>query len=123
MANIALIKLFTGMELPFAQLSAELLKAGHTPHIYYYKEFIGRSQQKEREQDLSYNNGIAAVIGDQISLFTNRPFTDMEFDLICAELEQFKPDYIGYHLLSGMEEMIGDFALKLKARNNIPIIM
>ena len=40
MARVALIKLFTGLNLGVSQLSGELQRAGHDTRIIYFKDFL-----------------------------------------------------------------------------------
>ena len=40
MARVALIKLFTGLNLGVSQLSGELQRAGHDSRIIYFKDFL-----------------------------------------------------------------------------------
>ena len=39
MARVAIIKLFTGLNLAPAQLSGELVRAGHESKVVYFKDY------------------------------------------------------------------------------------
>ena len=40
MARVALVKLFTGLNLGVSQLAGELQRAGHESRIIYFKDFL-----------------------------------------------------------------------------------
>jgi hypothetical protein len=45
MARVAIVKLFTGLNLAPAQLSGDLLRAGHESEIIYFKEYETHSYE------------------------------------------------------------------------------
>ena len=47
MAKIAIIKLFNGLNLAPAQLSGQLLAAGHDTKIIYFKETVTRPEEEK----------------------------------------------------------------------------
>ena len=79
MAKVAIIKLFTGLNLAPAQLSGELQRAGHDSRIIYFKDYkIVPLEEKDNYAVTDYPGYLIA--GDASKKVWNcyNPFNDKE---------------------------------------------
>ncbi len=92
MARVALIKLFTGLNLGVSQLSGELQRAGHDTRIIYFKDFLvvpverraplpgDRVRRRER---------VGARAKEYVwNCYT--PFSEREYELLLDELARLQ---------------------------------
>ncbi len=61
MARVALIKLFTGLNLGVSQLSGELQRAGHDSRIIYFKDFLAVPVEEAGNYLVSDYPGVAVA--------------------------------------------------------------
>ena len=123
MARVAIIKLFTGLNLAPAQLSGELLRAGHKAEVIYFKNFETHSLESSKDYEVSEFSGlIFSGDGDQIIWNCYKPFSDIEFDLLIEELQNYKPDLIGFSLWSGIVKECAVVTDKIREHFDVPII-
>src|SRR5690554_2578325 len=101
MARVALIKLFTGLNLGVSQLSGDLLRAGHDTRIIYFKDFLVVPRGETNGYlvtDYALTN--VAARGAEYVWNCYRPFSEREYELLIGELRDFRPDLIGFSLTS-----------------------
>lgn len=123
MARVAIIKLFTGLNLAPAQLSGELLRAGHKSEIIYFKNFETHSLEGSKDFEVTdYSGLIFAANGEQVIWNCYKPFSQVEFDLLINELQSFNPDLIGFSLWSGIIKECAIVSNKIREYFDVPII-
>ncbi|HQQ62263.1 MAG TPA: radical SAM protein [Pseudomonadales bacterium] len=123
MARIALIKLFTGLNLATAQLSAELQRAGHDSRVINFKDHhIVNYDKKDEYEVTDYPGVFIAANGTKKIWNCYRPFTEKEFRLLIEDLKEFQPDAIGFNVLSGNIKEVARVNDELKKHFDIPFI-
>ena len=123
MARIALIKLFTGLNLAPAQLSGELLRAGHQSRIIYFKDHHIVDYDKYTEYEVTDYPGVfIAADGSKKVWNCYKPFSEKEYRLLIEDLQEFKPDAIGFSIISGILHEAEVVTAKLKEHFSVPII-
>jgi radical SAM superfamily enzyme YgiQ (UPF0313 family) len=123
MARIALIKLFTGLNLAPAQLSGELLRAGHEPRIIYFKDHHVVDYDKKDEYEITDFPGIFIDSNATKKVWNcYKPFSEKEYKLLIEDLQAFKPDAIGFSVISGIIREAGVVTAKLKEHFSVPFI-
>ena len=101
MARVALVKLFTGLNLGVSQLSGELQRAGHDSRIIYFKDFLAVPAEdvpKYLVTDYALTN--VAARGKEYVWNCYTPFSPTEYELLIGALRDFNPDLIGFSLTS-----------------------
>ncbi|MEZ5493519.1 MAG: radical SAM protein [Pseudomonadales bacterium] len=123
MARIALIKIFTGLNLAPAQLSGELLRAGHASRIIYFKDHHIVDFDKCSDYEITDYPGVFTA-ADGIKKVWNcyKPFSDKEYRLLIEDLQEFQPDAIGFSVVSGIIREAGIVTKKLREHFSVPII-
>jgi len=124
MARVALIKLFTGLNLGVSQLSGQLQRAGHDTRIIYFKDFmvlpVGETDGY-LVTDYALTN--VAARGKEYVWNCHTPFSEREYALLFQELERFGPDLIGLSLTSLTMEAAAEVTPRLKGRfPDVPVI-
>jgi anaerobic magnesium-protoporphyrin IX monomethyl ester cyclase len=123
MARIALIKIFTGLNLAPAQLSGELQRAGHDSRIIYFKDhYVANFGEHEGFEVTDYPGIFTAIDGSKRVWNCYKPFTNYEFGLLIEELNEFKPDAIGFSIISGIIKEAALVTEKLREHFSVPII-
>ena len=123
MARVAIIKLFTGLNLAPAQLSGELIRAGHDSRVYYFRDYEDHTLEDSVNYEVADFSGLLfSVDGREVIWNCYTPFTDFEFDLLFKALEDFRPDAIGFSLYSGIIDESALVTEKIRERFNVPII-
>ncbi|MFT4517810.1 MAG: radical SAM superfamily enzyme YgiQ (UPF0313 family) [Halioglobus sp.] len=123
MARVAIIKLFTGLNLAPAQLSGELVRAGHESRIIYFRDYEDHSAEESVNYEIAEFSGLLySIDGRQIIWNCYTPFTDSEFDMLIKELEDYKPDLIGFSLYSGIIKENAQVTAKLREHFDVPVI-
>src|SRR5262245_42959024 len=101
MARIALIKLFTGLNLAVSQLSAELRRAGHETLIIYFKDYVAVPRDQAGRYPMTEYAGINVYArGKEWVWNCYSPITEIEYRLLLDELRAFRADLIGFSLTS-----------------------
>jgi radical SAM superfamily enzyme YgiQ (UPF0313 family) len=123
MARVALIKLFTGLNLGVSQLSGELQRAGHDSVIIYFKDFLVVPKKKAHRYEMCEYSGInVAARGKEYVWNCYKPFSDREYELLIGALRDFKPHLIGFSLTSQLLKPAAEVTFKLKQHLDARII-
>ncbi|CAA0101341.1 2-hydroxyethylphosphonate methyltransferase [Halioglobus japonicus] len=123
MARVAIIKLFTGLNLAPAQLSGELLRAGHPSKIIYLKNYEAHSAEEAKNYEVAEFSGrLFSVDGREVIWNCYKPFTETELELLISELREFKPDAVGFSLYSGIIKESALVTQKIREHFDVPII-
>lgn len=125
MARIALIKLFTGLNLAMAQLSGELRRAGHDSRIIHFKEhhLVNVSDIDQEDWCWTEHSGyVIAAGGTRKNLNCYRPFEATEFDLLVQELAQFGAQAIGISVVSGDIREAAYITAHIRQHLSVPIV-
>lgn len=123
MARIALVKLFTGLNLAPAQLSGELQRAGHDSRIIYFKDHkIVPFEDKDNYAITDYPGILLAPDGSKKVWNCYNDFNEKENRLLIDYLREFKPDAIGLSVLSGTIKEATYITNLIKKTFNVPVI-
>jgi anaerobic magnesium-protoporphyrin IX monomethyl ester cyclase len=123
MARVALIKLFTGLNLGVSQLSGDLQRAGHDTRIIYFKDFtVLPADETAGYLVTDYALTNVAARGKEFVWNCYTPFSEREYDLLFQELERFKPDLIGLSLTSLTMKPAAEVTARIKQRFDVPVI-
>lgn len=126
MANIAIVKLFTGLNLPAAQLSGELKRAGHKSRVIYLKEYITREDSDIGNYRVTEHPGIMTLLsqwGERKFVWNcYEPFTESEYQLLFEELRDFGADAVGFPVHSGIINDSAEVSKRVMAELGIPVI-
>jgi anaerobic magnesium-protoporphyrin IX monomethyl ester cyclase len=124
MARVALIKLFTGLNLGVSQLSGQLRRAGHDTRIIYFKDFVVLpADDTEGYLVTDYALTNVAARGREYVWNCYTPFSEREYALLFAELARFQPQLIGLSLTSLTMKPAAGVTAQLKLRfPDVPII-
>ncbi len=123
MARIALIKIFTGLNLAPAQLSGELQRAGHMSRIIYFKDHHIVDYDNYTDYEITDYPGVFTA-ADGVKKVWNcyKPFTDKEWRLLIEDLQAFRPDAIGFSVVSGIIREAGMVTEVLRQHFAVPFI-
>jgi radical SAM superfamily enzyme YgiQ (UPF0313 family) len=123
MARIAIVKLFTGLNLAPAQLSGELVRAGHEPRIIYFKDHkIVPFEEKDKYAVTDYPGILIAGDGSKKVWNCYNPFNDKENKFLVDYLKDFAPDAIGLSVISGTIREASYVTNLLKQHFDVPFI-
>ncbi len=123
MARIALIKIFTGLNLAPAQLSGELLRAGHASRIIYFKDHHIVNYEHKDEYEVTDYPGVFIDANATKKVWNcYKPFSEKEYKLLVEDLQEFQPDAIGFSVISGTIPAAATVTAKLKEYFDVPII-
>jgi radical SAM superfamily enzyme YgiQ (UPF0313 family) len=123
MARVALIKLFTGLNLAVSQLSGELQRAGHETRIIYFKDFLVVPIAEASRYEVSDYPGVAvAERAKEYVWNAYRPFSDREYELLFDTLREFDPQLIGLSLTSLPLKPAAQLTAALKRHFDVPVI-
>lgn len=115
MARICIIKVFTGLNLAPAQLSAELQANGHETQIVYFKDFANKEENEIGDFIAPANAGWMTISGrERRAWSTYAPFQEVEFEALFRVLKQFKPDVICMSVYSAIIHECGSVAKRIK---------
>ncbi len=123
MARIALIKLFTGLNLGMCQLSGELQRAGHESLMVYFKQF--RHVPRDSTEDWKLCEHTLPQVGARAREYywtAYQATTDAELRLLLETLQEFRPDVIGFSLCSVPLREAGELTRFLKQHFDVPIV-
>lgn len=120
MARIALIKLFSGLNMGVAQLTAELLRAGHQAHTYHFKKMYMRP--KGQTEGMLGGEDIVTTNGNDMVWLLYYPFTESEYETLRQEIARFNPDAIGLNVIGGGFERNAEITQELRKGFSVPII-
>jgi radical SAM superfamily enzyme YgiQ (UPF0313 family) len=116
MARVALIKLFSGLNIAPAQLSGELVRAGHDSRVIYFKEFHSRPMDEDWG-DMVYGDTAAPVYtsgGVQMFWGLYKPFTEADYNKLITYLREFDPQAIGFFAHVGIVDETNLVAARLR---------
>jgi radical SAM superfamily enzyme YgiQ (UPF0313 family) len=124
MARIAFIKVFTGLQMGVAQLSAELQRAGHQTLIIYYKDYVLAPEADKHQYCESDLTGVyVGAKGRLMNANLYRPFSERENELLADTLRRFQPDVIGFSLCSVPVKEVAQVSERVRAAfPDVPII-
>ncbi len=124
MARVALIKLFSGLNLGTAQLAGMLQSRGHECITVYLKHYFVRP-----EDDIGANNRKSRYAGvlvgpraRQECWQTFEPFTDIEKDLLVSLLKEYRPDLVGFSLTSSSITDAIELTKLIKNKLGVPVV-
>jgi radical SAM superfamily enzyme YgiQ (UPF0313 family) len=123
MARVALIKLFTGLNLGVSQLAGELQRAGHDSRIVYFKDFLVAPVEDASQYIVSDYPGV--LVGARAKEYVwncYKPFSAREYELLIEVLRNFDPDLIGFSLTSLHVKPAIEVTRKLRQHFDVPII-
>jgi hypothetical protein len=122
-ARIALVKLFTGLNLGVSQLSGELQRAGHDSLIVYFKDFLVVPIEEASRYLVSDYPGVAVSARAKEYVWNcYKPFSEREYELLIDTLREFNPDLIGFSLTSLPIKPAMEVTARLKQHFDVPII-
>lgn len=123
MARVALIKLFTGLNLGVTQLSGELQRAGHDSLIVYFKDFlVVPVEEADRYLAVDYPGVNISARAREFVWNCYRPFTAREYELLVDTLAKFRPDLIGFSLTSLPLKQAAEVTAELRRHFDVPIV-
>ena len=123
MARVALIKLFTGLNLGVAQLSGELQRAGHESVMIYLKDFLFVPKAEARRYKVTdYALTIIDVRAAEFQANCYTPFTETEYGLLIDVLKRCEPDLIGFSLTSLTMGPAAEVTARIKEHLDVPVI-
>ena len=123
MANVAIIKLFTGLNLAPAQLAGELRDAGHVPKIIYFRDYEDHLLEESHNYEIAEFSGLLfSSDGREVIWNCYTPFTEEEYGMLIGELKEFQPDAIGFSLYAGIVDECAQVTEKLREHFDVPII-
>ena len=123
MARVALVKLFTGLNLGVSQLAGELRRAGHEYRTIYFKDFLVVPIELTGRYLVADYAGVAVSARAQELVWNcYRPFTDEEYGLLFDELRALRPDLIGFSLSSLVLNPAGEVTRRIKREFDVPIV-
>jgi radical SAM superfamily enzyme YgiQ (UPF0313 family) len=123
MARVALIKLFTGLNLGVSQLAGVLRRAGHDSLIVYFKDFLVVPKEEADRYLVSDYPGVLVSARAKESVWNcYRPFSEREYELLVDTLRRFKPDLIGFSLTSLPLNPAAEVTARLRQHFDCPII-
>jgi len=123
MARVALIKLFTGLNLGVSQLSGELQRAGHCSLIIYFKDFVVVPKESAHQYEMVDYPGVNVIARAKEYVWNcYKPLSAREYDLLIGTLRDFKPDLIGFSLTSQPLKAAAEVTAKLRGALEAPVI-
>lgn len=123
MARVALVKLFTGLNLAVSQLSAELRKAGHETRILYFKDYVGVPRDKADAYPVTEYAGVNVYARGREWIWNcYKPVTEQEYRLLIQQLREFGADLVGFSLTSGGLSLATQVVIRLRSELSVPII-
>jgi radical SAM superfamily enzyme YgiQ (UPF0313 family) len=126
MARVALIKAFSGMNLPVSQLAAELVRAGHDALIIFLKRFEIRPTDQPHTLEMADQDQRLFIVNragvQQISWSVHTPFSDVEKASLLKVLSEFRPDGVGISCLSAGMTLAGHTAAFVRDALGVPVI-
>lgn len=123
MAKIALIKLFTGLNLAVSQLSAELRRAGHDSLIVYLKDYVAIPREKEGQYPVTEYAGINVYARGREWIWNcYKPITEREYRLLIDLLKEFGPDLVGFSLTSAGLPLATEVTGRIRQELDVPVI-
>ncbi len=124
MARVALIKLFTGLNLGVSQISGDLRRAGHDTRIIYFKDFlVVPAEQSQDYLVTDYALTLIAARGQELVWNCYKPFSEREYGLLFEVLDEFRPQLIGFSLTSLTMKAAAEVTARVKQRlPAVPVI-
>lgn len=123
MARVALVKLFTGLNLGVSQLAGELRRAGHEVVIVYLKDFLVVPKEEAGHYLMTDYPGVAVSARAREFVWNcYTPVSEREYALLCDTLREFRPDLIGFSLTALPLTPAAELTARLKADFACPII-
>ena len=124
-ARVAFIKVFPGLNLGVAQLSAELQRAGHDTLSIYFKSYkmVPESEIGNGYQTTEMNAGIIVTArARRVNLNAFTPITRRELDLLLETLREFRPTLIGFSLHTDCMREGAQLTATIKESMAVPVV-
>ena len=123
MARVALMKLFTGLNLGVSQLAGELQRAGHESRIIYFKDFLAVPvEDADRYIVSDYPGVLVGARGREMVWNVYKPFSEPEYRLLIDALREFRVDLIGLSLSSLTIKPAVEVTARLKEALGVPVV-
>lgn len=126
MANIAVIKLFTGLNLAPAQLSGELKRAGHGSRVVYFKDYVTRFASDLEGVKLTELAGTLRLIthhGEQPLIYNcYEPISESEYQLLFDELREFGAQAVGFCVNTSIINESAEVSKRVQEELGLPIL-
>ena len=123
MARVALVKLFTGLNLGVSQLAGELQRAGHESRIIYFKDFLAVPvEDADRYIVSDYPGVLVGARGREMVWNVYKPFSETEYRLLIDALREFRADLIGLSLSSLTIKPAVEVTARLKEALGVPVV-
>jgi radical SAM superfamily enzyme YgiQ (UPF0313 family) len=123
MARVALIKLFSGLNISTAQLAGVLQSRGHECATVYVKRYLSRPVEQMGSYGVSRFAGI--LVGQQARQEcwnTFEPLTEVEKDLLLGFLKDYRADLVGFSLTSSSISDAEELTALIRDKLSIPVI-
>jgi len=123
MARVALIKLFTGLNLGVSQLAGDLKRAGHEALIVYFKDYLMVPKADAPRYNVTdYALTVIDARGEEFQANCYTPFSETEYGLLVDTLTRFQPDLIGFSLTSLPLDQAAEVTARLRRHFPVPVI-
>ncbi len=123
MARVALVKVFTGLNMGVSQLSGELQRAGHDSLMIFFKDYRTVPQSEAHLYQTPELCGTwVAARGKLMNCNAFTPISEHEYALLFDTLREFKPDLIGFSLCSVPFREVAEVTTRVKRQFDVPVI-
>ena len=123
MARVALIKLFSGLNLGTAQLAGVLQSHGHECITVYVKRYLSSPVEHMDSYSVSRYPGIlVGQRGRQECWNTFEPLTEVEKDLLLGLLRDYRADLVGFSLTSSSITDAEELTRLIRDKLSVPVI-
>lgn len=124
MARIAFIKMFTGLNLAPAQLTAELVTHGHDARVIYFKDYQLVPEAEAKNYVWGHSAGpIHTSNGQDLVWGVYKTITDHELQLLVDYLKEYKPDAIGFFVHVGIINETKQVMTHLRQHFSVPMMI
>jgi radical SAM superfamily enzyme YgiQ (UPF0313 family) len=121
MAKIALIKMFTGLNLGVSQLAGELEREGHEHLVIYFKDFYAVPREHVAgHHEVEYSSNFVGPRGREFAFNCVRAVSEKEYDLLFDLLGAFKPDLVGFSLTSTGMSIVAEVTRRVSEALSVP---
>jgi radical SAM superfamily enzyme YgiQ (UPF0313 family) len=121
-ANVVLMKIFGGLNISAGTLSAVLEAHGHRCLTIYFKEYVCRPSTALDDVEVADN--CVFIVGKGRDALTNcyKPITDKEIQLLFDVFREFKPDLVGFSLVTQMLPAAAKLSNLIREQFDVPIV-
>jgi len=123
MARVALIKVFSGLNLGVCQLSGELQRAGHESLMIFFKDYkVVPNSEAHRYLTPDFCGTWVSARARLMMCNAHTPFSAREYDLLFGTLREFRPDLVGFSLCTVPLKEVAEVTMELKRHFDVPVI-